>query len=267
MGNNIVAFERSGTIMFTLMGRLTPILIVGAVAVVMLSSVAAVSQAQTAEPVVLFDKDNLGDWRGLHEDNKWMVAEGVSISKQDKKKFAVEDGKGILVNGKEGHTTNLLSKYEHGDCYLHIEFVVPHESNSGVYFQGLYEIQILDSYGKKDNDLEFSDCGAIYARYKDDQTYEGHPPRVNASRAPGEWQSFDAVFRAPRFDDNGRKIENAQFVAIVHNGILVHKNVELTGNTRASLDKPEAPKGPLMLQGDHGPVAYRNIVLVPLELD
>ncbi len=253
--------------MFIRMTKPAAIPIMAVMAVAILSSAAAASETKASDPVVLFDKDNLDDWKGLHDDNKWLVAEGVSVSKQDKKKFVIEDGEGILVNGKEGHTTNLLSEYQHGDCYLHIEFVVPHESNSGVYFQGLYEIQVLDSYGKKDSELQFSDCGAIYARYKDNQTYEGHPPRVNASRAPGEWQSFDAVFRAPRFDENGRKVENAQFVSIIHNGILVHENVELTGNTRASLNKPEAPKGPLMLQGDHGPVAYRNIVLVPLELD
>jgi hypothetical protein len=133
-----------------------------------------------------------------------------------------------------------------------------------VYFQGLYEIQVFDSYNKKE--VEFSDCGGIYARYKDDKTYEGHPPRVNASKAPGEWQSYDAIFRAPRFNEKGEKIESARFIAVIHNGVLVHTDVELTGSTRASLDKPEAPKGPLMLQGDHGPVAYRNIRLVPLSL-
>ena len=222
------------------------------------------SQSKIPKAIDLFNGNDLGDWYGLQEKHEWLIARNVTVSEKDKKAFEIEPGKSIMVNGVNGRISNLLSKYEHGDCYLHIEFVVPYESNSGVYFQGLYEIQILDSYDTKT--VEFSDCGAIYARYKDGKTYEGHPPRVNASKAPGEWQSFDAIFRAPRFNEKGEKIENARFVAVIHNGVLVHTNVELTGNTRASLNKPEAPKGPLMLQGDHGPVAYRNIRLVPLHL-
>ncbi len=90
-----------------------------------------------------------------------------------------------------------------------------------------------------------------------------HPPRVNASRAPGQWQTFDIIFCAPRFDKNGRKISNARFEKVVHNGIAVHEDVELTGPTRASAYNDEKPFGPLMLQGDHGPVAYRNIRIAP----
>ncbi|MGC9327253.1 MAG: 3-keto-disaccharide hydrolase, partial [Candidatus Hinthialibacter sp.] len=174
----------------------------------------------------------------------------------------------IMVNGAKGNTTNIYSEYEHGDCLLHIEFVVPQGSNSGVYLQGLYEIQVLDSYGKKDDELEFSDCGGMYARWDHEtqKSYEGEPPRVNASKAPGEWQSFDAVFRAPRFDAQGKKVENARFIVVKHNGVIVHENYEITGGTRACMNRKEGPKGPLMLQGDHGPVAYRNIQITPLKL-
>ncbi len=229
---------------------------------------AAEGEKDEPKPVKLFNGKNLEEWKALHPDNNaWTVAKAVTISDEDKAKFEIIPGEGIMVNGEEGRTTNIISQYQHGDCKLHIEFVVPHNSNSGVYFQGLYEIQVLDSYGKKDEDLQFSDCGAIYARYKDGETFEGHPPRTNASKAPGEWQEFEAIFRAPRFNDEGEKIENARFIEIKHNGVVIHENVELTGNTRASLNQPEAPKGPLMLQGDHGPVAYRNIILTPLELD
>jgi hypothetical protein len=87
---------------------------------------------------------------------------------------------------------------------------------------------------------------------------------VNASKPPGEWQSFDITFRAPRFDADGKKIENAKFVKVVHNGAVVHENVELTGPTRAAISGTEAAAGPLRLQGDHGPVAYRNIRIKPL---
>ncbi|MHC4808639.1 MAG: 3-keto-disaccharide hydrolase, partial [Planctomycetota bacterium] len=152
------------------------------------------------------------------------------------------------------------------DVRAHIEFMVPRGSNSGVYFMGRYEIQILDSWGKKQP--TFSDCGGIYQRWDDKRTpkgYEGRPPRVNASLPPGQWQTFDVIFRAPRFDKTGKKIANARFVKVIHNGILVHRNAEVTGPTRAGTYRDEKPRGPLMLQGDHGPVAYRNIWIVPLK--
>ncbi len=120
-----------------------------------------------------------------------------------------------------------------------------------------HEIQILDSWGVEE--LKHGDCGGIYERWANGQGYEGHPPRQNASRPAGKWQSFDVVFRAPRFDAGGKKIANARFVKVVHNGKVIHENVEVTGPTRAAIFGDEKPTGPLMLQGDHGPVAYRNI--------
>ncbi len=127
---------------------------------------------------------------------------------------------------------------------------------------GRYEIQILDSWGKEQ--IGDHDCGAIYQRWdpkrgKGKEGYEGHAPGVNASRKPGDWQTYDVIFRAPRFNKAGEKIRNAQFVKVVHNGIVIHKNVLLTGPTRASIFNEEKATGLIMLQGDHGPVAYRNI--------
>ncbi len=231
------------------------------------------SEAAESEVIDLFNGIDFTGWYALPEmkhENTWLAAGGVSLNKKDKKLFDIEEGEGILVNGKDGRTVNILSKREHGDCQLHIEFCVPEGSNSGVYFQGQYEIQVFDSYGKKN--VQYSDCSAIYARYDSEKntTYEGHPPRQNASKSPGEWQSFDIVFQAPKFDENGQKTTNAKFILVKHNGVIVHENVELTGPTRASLNDfnqekyPESAKGPLMLQGDHGPVAYRNIKLIPL---
>ncbi len=141
----------------------------------------------------------------------------------------------------------------------------PKGSNSGVYFQARYEIQILDSWGVEHP--KYGDCGGIYERWKDNQGFEGRPPRVNASREPGEWQSFDVIFRAPRFDAAGGKIANARFVKVIHNGTVVHENVEVTGPTRASTFEDEKPLGPLMLQGDHGPVAYRNLRVKSVQLE
>ena len=205
----------------------------------------------------MFNGKDLAGWKPLTEGSVWVAAEAVSLDPENEKLFKIAPGEGILVNGPKGRTSNLLSELKHGDCEVHIEFVVPKGSNSGVYFMGKYEIQVLDSYGKAKP--EFSDCGGIYARWIDNRNVEGHPPAVNAAKPAGQWQSFDVVFRAPRFDASGKKVENARFVKVVHNGQVVHEDVELKGSTRSKMPGPEATLGPLMLQGDHGPVAYRNI--------
>lgn len=229
--------------------RISNLLVFIAVSCCLVSAIAA------AQPN--FNGKDLTGWR--QPAGEWQVAGAVKIDSADEKKFAIEPGTGVLVNGPKGRTVNLLSTAEHSDVEAHIEFNVPKNSNSGIYFQGRYEIQVLDSWGVKEP--KSGDCGGIYERWKDDKGYEGTPPRVNASKPPGEWQSFDVIFRAPRFDGSGRKVQNACFVKVMHNGRVVHENVEVTGPTRAATFENEAPLGPLMLQGDHGPVAYRNVRL------
>jgi type 1 glutamine amidotransferase len=204
--------------------------------------------------------DGLTAFRG--DTGDWMSVGEAFKHPEDEKKLASNPGAGTLVNGKDGRTKHLVSQKEYGDIEAHIEFMVPKGSNSGVYFMGRYEIQVLDSFGVKEP--KHSDCGGIYQRWNPkaadgNHGYDGRPPRTNASREPGRWQSFDVLFKAPRFDEAGHKIANARFVRVIHNGIVVHRNEELTGPTRAALYQDEKPTGPLMLQGDHGPVAYRNI--------
>ena len=166
------------------------------------------------------------------------------------------------MNGPKGKTGNLITEMEHGDLEAHIEFVVPKASNSGIYFMGRYEIQVLDSWGVKEP--KYSDCGGVYASCSDPKPdSKGTPPSVNASKPPGEWQIFDVLFRAARFDASGKKVENARFIKVVHNGRVIHENVESPRPTCAALRLDEKPKGPLMLQGDHGPVAFRNIKFTP----
>jgi hypothetical protein len=193
----------------------------------------------------------------------WTEAGGVALA-GDPAQLALQPGSGVLVNGN-GRTVNLFSRLEHGDVEAHVEFLVPRGSNSGVYLQGRYEVQIFDSHGVAEP--KHSDCGGIYQRWREAEKkgFEGRPPRVNASRPAGEWQTFDVVFRAPRFDGSGRKIENARFVRVVHNGVLVHENAEVTGPTRAAAWEDERATGPLKLQGDHGPVAYRNVRIRKIE--
>jgi hypothetical protein len=224
----------------------------------------AITGVCLAEDKVSLIGDDLSAWR--EDAGDWRIVGDVKLDPADPAKFVAVEGTGAAVNGPTGRTKHLVSKHEHGDVEARIEFVVPKGSNSGVYFQGRYEIQILDSWGVPPEKLQHGDCGGIYERWGPQGGYEGHPPRVNASLPPGQWQSFDVIFRAPRFDADGRKIANARFVKVVHNGKVIHENVEVTGPTRAAMFGDEKPTGPLMLQGDHGPVAYRNVWIRPLRL-
>jgi hypothetical protein len=210
----------------------------------------------------LFNGQDMTGWRATG-DHEWVVAGNVSLDVDDPKHFAIEPGTGVFVNGETGRTKDIFTELHHGDCELHVEFVVPKGSNSGVYLMGHYEIQILDSWGVEGP--TYSDCGGIYCQWIDEKPVGGRPPDVNASRPPGEWQSYDVVFRAPRLDEDGKKIANARFEQVVHNGQVIHTDVEVGGPTRASMPGPEKPAGPLMLQGDHGPVAYRNVRIRPLD--
>ena len=197
-------------------------------------------------------KEPLGDW---------IEASDVKLDTRDSTKLDMIAGEGVLINGEKGRTVHLITKEPHGDLKLKLEFMVPKGSNSGVYLQGRYEIQILDSWGREK--MVSGDCGGIYQRWDENRQgekgYEGTPPPVNACKEPGEWQTLFIIFKAPRFNDLGEKTSNALFEKVVLNGITLHENVEVTGPTRSSLDEEEGPAGHLMLQGDHGPVAYRNI--------
>jgi hypothetical protein len=214
---------------------------------------------KAGESKSLFNGKDLTGWKLRHPPtdkraSKWSVVSTVKLKEGKIDRLVSEPGTGVLLSGDDGRGIDLVSEVQHGDCELHIEFLVPKGSNSGVYFQGQYEVQILDSFGKKDADLKYGDCGGIY---------NTAPPRTNASKAPGEWQSFDVVFQAPRFT-GAKKTANAKFIKVVQNGTVIHENVEVKGPTTAALGGPEKPMGPLMLQGDHGPVAFRNIQLKPL---
>jgi HEAT repeat protein/type 1 glutamine amidotransferase len=207
---------------------------------------------------------DISTWRQGTGD--WLIIGEASMDPANPKRLTGKLGAGVIINGSKGKTVNIFSASEFADVQAHIEFMVPRGSNSGVYFMGRYEVQVFDSWGV--TEPKHSDCGGIYQRWDSDRQpkgYEGRPPRVNASLPPGQWQSFDVTFRAPRFDANGNKVTNALFEKVIHNGVVVHKNAEVTGPTRAAAYKDEKSTGPLMLQGDHGPVAYRNIWVLPLD--
>jgi hypothetical protein len=208
---------------------------------------------------VVFDGADFAGWRQPRGD--WLVVDSVALDPAKPEAFTVKNGLGIMINGPTGRTSDLITEREFGDVDLHVEFCIPKHSNSGVYLQGRYEIQVYDSFGVQHDAYPGVECGGVYPRWVQEQNVEGHSPRVNASKPPGQWQSFDIVFRAPRFDATGKKLSNAKVVRVSHNGQLIQENVELSGPTRSAHWNDEKPFGPILLQGDHGPVAYRNIRL------
>ncbi len=180
------------------------------------------------------------------------------------------EGRAILVNlpADPKQSKDIYSIAEHGDADIEMEFMMAKESNSGIYLQGRYEIQLLDSWGKKHPAA--GDCGGIYERWDESRPqgqkgYQGYAPRQNASRIAGVWQKIRISFQAPRFDKSGKKTENARILGIYLNDLLIHENVELTGPTRGGMNNDEVARGPLRFQGDHGPVAFRNIIIRPFD--
>jgi Domain of Unknown Function (DUF1080) len=195
--------------------------------------------AAPSDALVLFDGKDLSAWERVEGGPvQWSIGDAA---------FTVSKGTG-----------DIRTKRRFGDCQLHIEWRTPARiegegqgrGNSGVFLQGRYEVQVLDSY---DN--------ATYANGQAASIYKQYIPLVNASRKPGEWQTYDIYFRAPRFSADGSLAEPA-YVTVVHNGVLVQDHVQIKGGTvyrgAASYAKHDA-REPLLLQ-DHGnPVSYRNI--------
>lgn len=200
-----------------------------------------VGLAPPPQAVIAFNAKDLSNWTQRNgQPAVWPVEDAVMTS----------------------HGGDIMTKETFLDFYLHLEFRTPYmpdatgqaRGNSGVYLAGRYEIQVLDSYGWEVPGK--GDCGAIYNQYA---------PLVNACERPMEWQSYDAIFRAARLDEKGKVRERVR-VTVLHNGLVIHNNVELPGVTGGAIDEKEGVPGPLLLQ-DHGnAVQYRNIWIVSLPL-
>ncbi len=194
-----------------------------------------------SDAIVLFDGKDFSQWEKVR---------GGEVG------WKLEDG--AMVVTRSG---NIKTKESFGDVQLHIEWAAPAEvkgqgqgrGNSGVYLQGRYEIQVLDSYQNKT--YPNGQAGAFYGN---------NPPLVNASRKPGEWQTYDIVFIAPKPGEDGKSVIPGSFT-VFHNGVLIQNHVTVSGKkTTAAVLSGAAAKGPLVLQ-DHGnPVRYRNIWIRPL---
>jgi hypothetical protein len=193
-----------------------------------------------SDAIILFDGKDLSQWKSQDGgEAKWKL---------------LDDGSMEVRGG------SIMTRQEFGDCQLHIEWATPTEvkgdgqgrGNSGVYFQGRYEIQVLDSYNNK-----------TYPNGQAASFYAHAAPLVNASRKPGEWQSYDIIFHAPKQGEDGKTVPGS--FTVLHNGILVQDHIPVKGDaTTAALFKGVTPKGPIVLQDHRNPVRYRNIWLRPL---
>jgi hypothetical protein len=195
-----------------------------------------------SDATVLFDGKDLANWvNAKGEPTKWIIRDGYMES----------------VKGAGG----VSSRQQFGSCQLHVEFATPSvvtgsgqgRGNSGVFLQGMYEIQVLDSYENKT--YPDGQCGALYGRAV---------PLVNACCKPGQWQMYDVIYRRPLFEPSGKVIRKAMFT-VFHNGVLIQDHVELTGGTgwisahAITEYVPHGDKGPIMLQDHSNPVRFRNI--------
>jgi hypothetical protein len=207
------------------------------------------SLAQSGEKVVtpLNGKD-LDGWKLRNNSkNKWAVG---TAGVDDKGKLTFnKDGKELVNTASDG--SDIYTEQVFGDCVVEVEVMVPKKSNSGIYLMGRYEVQILDSFGVKKPGP--GDMGGIYSVAA---------PKVNACKKPGEWQTFVIDFQAPRFAEK-KKTSNAIFHKVTLNGEVIHEKVEITKGATGGALGGEVPAGPLMFQGDHGPVAFRNLKITP----
>jgi len=203
--------------------------------------------------------DNFAGW---YNSDKWDVAGDAALNSDNIRRLVGKAGSGVLINGKEGKCPSLVTKQrDYRDVEVHLEFMVAKGSNSGVIFHGNYEIQILDSYGVKKPTA--GHCGGVYPRAESKPTYhhidKGSPPRVNAAKPPGQWQTMDIIFQSARFDRAGKKTAHARFVKVVHNGKVIQEDVEVPYACGPNWDRKQYPQGPIIIQGDYGPIAIRNV--------
>jgi hypothetical protein len=192
-----------------------------------------------SDAIVLFDGQNFTNWEG---------------DKDQPIGWTLENGAMVVKGGSGG----IKSKRGFGDCQMHIEFRTPAEvkgegqgrGNSGIFLMGKYELQVLDNYNSK-----------TYVNGQAGSMYKQLPPMVNACRPPGVWQTYDIIFTAPRFYDDGRLKSQAR-ITVIHNGVLVQNNTTIWGSTEyigSPVYKKHSDKEPIFLQ-DHGnPTAFRNI--------
>jgi len=196
----------------------------------------------------------------FQSDKRWVTCGKISANATGKLDMAENEGTAIITNAPNYKGAPYLQTIEsYGDCSVNMEFMVSKGSNSGVYLMGRYEVQILDSHGKKN--VSFSDLGGIYQLWDDTAkppNSGGTAPSVNAAKPAGEWQTLSIRFRAPRIGEAGVIFENPVFLSVKVNGKEVQKNTVVNGPTQAHPRDGVVAKDAIFIQGDHGPIAIRK---------
>jgi hypothetical protein len=207
----------------------------------------APTDAADDKPIEPINGIDLSGWKTKGEASKshWTLGK-ASLKPSDPAQLEVAPGGKELINSAGGGV-DIYTEQRFGGVHIELEVMVPKGANSGIYLMGEYEVQVFDSFGKEPPTQQ--DMGAIYS---------ASAPKVNAAKQPGEWQKYEIDFTAPKFEGDNRT-STAKFVKVVLNGQTIQENVELKGPTPGGLTGKEVPTGPLMLQGDHGAVAYRAI--------
>ncbi len=227
--------------------------LVAVMLVVVLASAAWVVAADTEKAAQPFNGKDLKGWKSKGKDMGFWCVGTAKVDPSKESELLVDPKGKELINAKGGGF-DLYSEYTHGDAIITLEVMVPKGSNSGIYVHGEYEIQVLDSFGKEENPGG-GDMGAVYG---------AQPPTKPSYKKPGEWSTYEIHYQAPKFDADGKKTANARLLKVILNGRTIHENLEMKGVTPGGVDGKEKAKGPLMFQGNHGPVAYRNIKIAPL---
>jgi hypothetical protein len=220
-----------------------------------------IARAADDKPTPLINGKDLTGWSVTDKDRAplWSVAASVALDPKNPKALTAsgqpQDDKGLLVAQlKDFQGTNLVSTQKFGDCTIRLEFLLPKDGNSGLFLMGLYELQLTDSTGIPDAKIQEGDMGSIPFFKK---------PLLNASGKPGEWQTCEVTFQAPRFGEGGKKTANAKILRAVINGKTVQENLDLPEPSGGGLDTPESATGPVLLQGNEGPVAFRTVTVTP----
>ena len=205
------------------------------------------------------------EWEEIFKPQKgWTTSTVVDV---DGKNIKIQNtgNSSFFTNAKSpGKAGYLQTIKKFGDCTIEAEFLVPKDSNSGIYLMGRYEIQILDSHGKET--VGYGDMGGLYRRWDNNRNpkgFDGVPPLINAAKPAGEWQKLIIKFRAPRLAEDGKVLENPRFISVYLNDQLVQKNITAKGPTRAAQRAGWARRDPVFIQGDHGPIAFRKFKVTP----